>query len=588
MDTTTGSSRSRFRLGSAVWGVAAALLAASPLVGQGFATAARELVVAYPSGEYSLDPLHTFSTVEAQLFTGVYEGLVAYDPITLNPVAGQAERWEISRDRRTYRFFLREDAKFSNGDALTAAHFRSSWLRILEPGAAAEYSFMYDVISGVPDYRAGRNTDDRRLGIRAVSDHILEVELAQPAAHFLKTLAHHSFSAIHPSYLGAVNWDRTGLLIGNGPFRVREWVPERLVLERNPHYWGASQVQLDRVRIVFSNDFGTIVDQFLAGDVHWANIPVAGDDCRLPFVLCNQLFATSYFFFRTEAEPFDDPRVRRGLALLLPWEQIRDAELLFPLQPAHSLVPPITDYTGLQDQLDCSATVARAQQEEAMASGGAFSEEAPPLPSAEETAAAVADCQEQNRAQARRLLGQAGYANALGLPPIVIKVRDGSTAAHVAGIMKETWESETGAEVTIQAFGGDQFVDEVQAGGFTLSHQTWVGDFADPVTFLQMWTEASNLNDARYSSRRYERALQDADRRDGPARTAALERAEQMLLDDAIILPISRHVALNLLHRGRVSGWYRNALDIHPFRFINFRRVTGPPGVAALGGARAG
>ena len=154
--------------------------------------------------------------------------------------------------------------------------------------------------------------------------------------------------------------------------------------------------------------------------------------------------------------------------------------------------------------------------------------------------------------------------------------------------MKETWESETGAEVTIQAFGGDQFVDEVQAGGFTLSHQTWVGDFADPVTFLQMWTEASNLNDARYSSRRYERALQDADRRDGPARTAALERAEQMLLDDAIILPISRHVALNLLHRGRVSGWYRNALDIHPFRFINFRRVTGPPGVAALGGARAG
>ena len=568
--------------------LASLILPLGELAGQEFSATARELVVAYPVGEYSLDPLHTFSTVEAQLFTGVYEGLVAYDPITLNPVAGQAERWEISRDRRTYRFFLREDAKFSNGDTLTAQHFRSSWLRILEPGAAAEYSFMYDVITGVPEYRTGRAGDERRLGIRVISDQILEVELAQPAAHFLKTLAHHSFSAIHPSYLGAINWDRAALLIGNGPFRVREWVPERLLLERNPHYWGASRVQLDRIRIVFSNDFASIVDRFLAGDVHWANIPVGGDDCRLPFVLCNQLFATSYFFFRTDNEPFDDARVRRGLALLLPWDQIRDPELLYPRQPAHSLVPPITDYSGLQDQLDCRAAVAIAQREAALEAGGDLGGDPPPAPSAEATSAAVEECRELNRAQARRLLGQAGYANALGLPPIIIKVREGSTADRIAEIMKETWETETGAEVTIQAFGGDQFVAEVQAGGFTLSHQTWVGDFADPVTFLQMWTEASNLNDARYVSRRYERALGDADRRDGPARTAALERAEQMLLDDSVILPISRHVALNLLHRGRVSGWYRNALDIHPFRFITFRRVTGPPGVASLAGELAG
>ena len=109
----------------------------------------RTLVVAYPPQQFSLDPLHTFSTTEAQLFTAVYEGLVAYDPITLNPVAGQAERWEISRDRRVYTFYLRPDARFSNGDQLRAEDFRQSWLRILDPGAAAEYSFLFDVIEGV-------------------------------------------------------------------------------------------------------------------------------------------------------------------------------------------------------------------------------------------------------------------------------------------------------------------------------------------------------------------------------------------------------------------------------------------------------
>jgi oligopeptide transport system substrate-binding protein len=554
------------------------VLAFAPVrsVGQLPAAAGRELVVAYPRGEYSLDPLHSFTTIEAQLFTAVYEGLVAYDPITLSPVAGQAERWEISRDRRRYTFYLRENAKFSNGDALRAEDFRASWLRILEPGAAAEYSFLFDVISGVPEYRTGQVASTERIGIRAVGERVLEVELAEPAAHFLKTLAHHSFSAIHSSYIGAVNWDRTGQLIGNGPFYVVEWTAERLLLARNPHYWGDHQVQLDRVRILFSNDFQDVVNRFMAGDVHWANVPLAGDDCRLPFVICNPLFATSYFFFHTGQEPFDDERVRRGLALLLPWNQIRDPQALFPSQPAHSLVPSITDYAGQHDALDCSLDLEPPSTPQSEPSTPPSTE---PSTEADGTVAA-ADCNGDNIRQGLRLLNQAGFARGRNLPPITIKIRAGSAAIRVAEVMKQTWEEQILAEVTIQEFDSAEFVSEVQAGAFTLSHQTWVGDFADPVTFLQMWTRLSNLNDARYSNRRYERALADADRSDGPARTAALMRAEKILLDAAVILPVSRHVALNMLHNGRVSGWYTNALDIHPFRFLNFRRVTGPPGVA--------
>ena len=496
----------------------------------------RTLVVAYPPQQFSLDPLHTFSTTEAQLFTAVYEGLVAYDPITLNPVAGQAERWEISRDRRTYTFYLRPGARFSNGDQLRAEDFRQSWLRILDPGAAAEYSFLFDVIKGVAEYRSGELADQDRVGIRTLGDKVLEVELTEPADHFLKVLAHHSFSAIHPGYIGALNWDRAGQMIGNGPFRVTSWTDRELRLERNEYYWGRSQVELDRIVVRFYEDPQEISRRFLAGEIHWANNWASTPALR-PYLIANPLFATTYFYFRSDREPFDDERVRNGLALLLPWHQIRSPEATY--FPSDTLVPDIADYPE------------------------------------------VIGIREQDIRRGLQLLSKAGYGGGRGLPPITIKVAAGHVAVlRVAQIMQEAWEGQLGVEVAVQEFPYRDLIEEVRAGDFTLAHQTWVGDFADPLTFLQMWMRSSNLNDAGYYNRQYDRAVTRALRTAGGERLPALAGAEEMLLEEAVILPISHMVAFNLVSRGRLDGWYPNALDIHPFRFIRFKRLEGPRGVA--------
>ena len=532
MTPVAGSARAAALIAMA----AAVCLGAPRLAAQSDASAVPTLVVAYPAQQFSLDPLHTFSTTEAQLFTAVYEGLVAYDPITLNPVAGQAERWEISRDRTTYTFHLRPDARFSNGDPLHAEDFRASWLRILDPGAAAEYSFLFDVIEGVAEYRSGAVDDPRRVGIRAVSDRVLEVELAEPADHFLKVLAHHSFSAIHPSYLGALNWDRAGQLIGNGPFRVTSWTERELALERNEHYWGRTQVELERVVIRFFDEPEAVTRGFLEGDIHWANT-WANDRQLSPYVVANPLFATTYFYFRSDREPFDDERVRHGLALLLPWDELRNSSQMF--FPSDVLVPDIADYPE------------------------------------------VAGIRERDERRGLRLLDQAGFARGRGLPAISIKVAAGSAAVPVAELMRDTWQGLLGVEVTVQEFRYRDLLEEIRGGDFTLAHQTWVGDFADPLTFLQMWMRSSNLNDARYLSRQYDRAVQRALRAAGAQRLQALAQAEEMLLEEAVILPISHMVAFNLVNRGRVDGWFPNALDIHPFRFIRFRAVQGPRGVAA-------
>ena len=133
----------------------------------------------------------------------------------------------------------------------------------------------------------------------------------------------------------------------------------------------------------------------------------------------------------------------------------------------------------------------------------------------------------------------------------------------------------------MQEFAYRDLLEEIRAGDFTLAHQTWVGDFADPLTFLQMWMRSSNLNDAGYFNRQYDRTVTRALRTAGSDRLPALASAEEMLLEAAVILPISHMVAFNLVSSGRLDGWYPNALDIHPFRFIRFKRLEGPRGVAS-------
>lgn len=493
------------------------------------------LVVAYPRQKVSFDPLHTFSITEAQLFTAVYEGLVAYDPITLNPIAGQAERWTISPDRTVYTFYLRSDASFSNGDTLRAEDFRASWLRIIDPSVAAEYSFLFDVIEGVEEYRSGVVSDLGQVGIKTLSEKVLEVKLAQPADHFLKVIAHHSFSAIHPSYIGAINWGRNTNMIGNGPFQVSSWENNKLLLKRNEHYWGRNQVEIDRVEIRFYENPEKATESFMNGDIHWANT-WSNTNKIIPYLVSNPLFATMYFYFCSDCKPFDDERVRHGLALLLPWDSIRDNTDIFP--PSDSLVPEIADYpkvVGIHD----------------------FDER-----------------------RGQKLLAQSGYLNGRGLPPIKIKVAQGSIAVRVARLMKESWEKHLEVEVLVQKFHYPELQAEIHQGDFALSHQTWVGDFADPLTFLQMWTRSSNLNDARYSNRDYDRQVRRALRATSKERLDLLASAEEMLLGEAVVLPISHTIAFNLVDRGRLEGWYPNALDIHPFRFIRFQRIQGQPGIA--------
>ena len=194
----------------------------------------REFVLAETPQRVSLDPLHTFTSFESELYTAIYEGLVVANPLTLEPVPGVATSWDSSDNGRVWRFMLRPDAAFSNGDRLRAVDFVNSWLRMLDPANNAEYSFLFDVIKGAHAYRTGAEKDPSTVGIKAVADDVLQVELEAPSPHFLKLLTHISFLPLHPSLLHSTDWGGGATVIGNGPFVLKSRSDTEIVLAKSP------------------------------------------------------------------------------------------------------------------------------------------------------------------------------------------------------------------------------------------------------------------------------------------------------------------------------------------------------------------
>jgi oligopeptide transport system substrate-binding protein len=511
-----------------------------PLLSQAEASGT-ELVLAYAPKDVTLDPLHIYTTMESELGTALYEGLLTYHPVTLEPIPGVASHWEEDEGGRIYRFMLREGASYSNGDPVRAQDFRAAWLRILHPDNKAEYSFLFDVIRGARADRLGEDVED--LGIRVVSDRVLEVELEKPASHFLKILCHLSFVPLHPSYLKTEDWGREPVLVSNGPFYLAARDDGGLVLRKNKLYWDAGKVELDGIRVRLEEAPEKISALFNAGKVQWASSWDTASLVDRSHIVFNPLFATSYFYFVCADPPWSDPRVRKALTLLLPLNELRGEERIFPTS---RLVPPIPVY--------------------------------PDTPSLD-----TADLNE-----ALALLAEAGYPEGKGLPQPLIKVASGSESEELAGIMAAAWKEAIGLESRIVSFEYDLYLEEVKKRDYTLGFVTWIGDYADPLTFLQMWTRSSNLNDARYANDAFDRLIESSFSQVTEERYRTMSRAEEILLNEAVVLPISHAPAFNLVNLDRLEGWFPTVLNIHPLKYIRFRTPSLPPGLAGAGAAVSG
>jgi peptide/nickel transport system substrate-binding protein/oligopeptide transport system substrate-binding protein len=340
---------------------------------------------------------------------------------------------------------------------------------------------------------------------------------------------------MHPSMLAHDDWnsllkpsgkDSASGIIGNGPYRITEYDDEHILLEKNPYYWDNANVKIQTIRLVFSDKDEEIIRRFNNYEIHWvATMGTLDKVLYYDTIIINPLFATSYFYFANAAPPWNNEKIRRALALLIPWERLRSTA--FQFLPAKTLVPPIPRYPAPE-------TITETLKEEALS-----------------------------------LLQDSGFPGGKGLPPFLIKIPEGAEPMRLASLMAEAWK-DLGIEVEIKTYPFARYFEILKQGGFTLGTMTWIADFADPLAFLQMWTSSSNLNDGKYADPAYDELIRKSLSQSGEERYKTLSEAESVLLRTGQVLPIGHNPAINLIDLQFIDGWYQNPLDIHPFKFLSF------------------
>jgi oligopeptide transport system substrate-binding protein len=467
------------------------------------------------------------------------EGLVGYDPQDLHPVPGVAERWEISPDGLTYTFHLRADAKWSNGEPLTAHDFVFSAQRILTPKLGSPFRYYYDDVRGAKEFTASGTSDFSRVGIRATDDRTLVIELDHPAPYFLFLLGNWSWYPLHRGMLeqyGGVDkpyadWSRPGRQVGNGPFVLAEWKQGQvIVVKRNPHYWNAAGVRLDQINFYPIDNADAEERAFRAGQLHITeNVPAnkLRDYAKQesgPLVVAPS-FATYAYVFNVTRPPFSDPRVRRAFSLALDRRGIVASQAASGIQPARSFVPPFGAYAGVD-----------------------------------------ADALRFDPQEARRLLAAAGFPDGKGFPPVELVTNTSQLHREIAEIVQQEWRKHLGLQVAISLREGKVFFQERIRKEYALARSSWFGDYPDPFAFLTLYLGDNGQNTTGYASPDYDRlVLSAAKSLDEGQRLARYRESEALLLRDLPVMPLFHETSRHLVHPA-VRGRYPNLFEIHPYQ----------------------
>lgn len=516
--------------------------------------AARERVLLVNNGgePAALDPQLVTGVLEQRLMLALFEGLVRYDPETLEPLPAIAERWDVSPDGLRWTFHLRGNAKFSDGRAITSEDFLFSYRRLLSPKLASPCaSLFFSPVKNALAFARGEIEDFSRVGFSAPDAGTLVVELETPCPYFLSLACHSSWSVV-PAHailkFGKIDerstrWTRPENFVGSGPFRLKSWrVAYRIEVEKNPHYRDAENVWLRGIR------FDAVEDQFAEerafrdGQYHVTNTVAPARVAVLrergdPALRLDPYFSTAFIRVNCSRAPLDDVRVRRALSLALDRRVLAERVLRAGETPARSLVPPL-------------------------------SAKAPDSGTEKSAAEEATGTREAELREARELLAAAGFPDGNGFPEISYLFNTSDGAQFFAQAIQEMWRKNLGVRVVLKNQEYKVYRVSMEQGDYDLARSAWSGDFLDATTFLDLFAGTSNMNWTGWRSADYDRLLAESAReRDPAARAEKLRAAEKILLDAVPVIPtvFNRN---KFLIQPSVRGWFPNLLDIHPYNGV--------------------
>ncbi len=497
-----------------------------------------DLVLCNGAEPQTLDPALVSGQLEGRICAALYEGLTRRDARGKS-VPGAAESWTVSPDGKTYTFKLRRDLHWSNGDPVTAEDYRYSWLRALDPATGSPYTEVFYFIRGAEDFYTGRAPAET-VEIATPDAHTLVIRLKNPAPFFPSLTSFTTYLPVHRATVETHGdrWTQPAFWVGNGPYRLKAWrVNDRVSLEKNSHYHSAERVRLNRIDALAVARATTAFNLYASG-----RVDVLLDKGLIPSLIMPRLrgrpdfhptplFATYFYRFNVTRPPFDNPKVRRALTLALDKEAIVEKITRGGEPIAQSLTP---------------RGVPGYQPPEGPASS--------PL-------------------TAKALLREAGYPDGKGFPRVSILYNKSELNEQIAVEIQAQWKRELGVEIDLRNQEWATFLGSLDALDFDIARSSWIGDYEDPLTFLDCFATGRGNNRTGWSNPVYDDLLAKAQAEPNPnTRLRHLAQAEEILVAQAMpIIPLYHFVGCLMFDPKKWDGLLPNLLDEHPFSEIGPR-----------------
>jgi oligopeptide transport system substrate-binding protein len=506
------------------------------------ATKNKILLITEGTEPRTLDPQSAQGVTEHHIIMGLIEGLVGCDPNDQSKeVPGMADRWEHNEDYSIWTFHIGENRKWSNGDPVTAQDFVFSYKRILTPAFGAPYVESLFTLKSAQDYFEEKIKDFDQVGVKAIDDHTLRLDLVGPTPYLLSLLQHDSWYPVNPKTIlkfGSISdrdtkWTSPGNFVGNGPFKLKTWRPNDVIeMDRNPQYWDAATVKLNGINFYSIENQSTQDRAFQAGQLHKTNeIPldkVPYYRLKRPEYLRIDPYEGTYFYrINVERKPLDNPKIRMALNLSVDREAIVKNITRENQQPATGFTPPgMGDYKALK--------VITYDPD-----------------------------------KARRLLAEAGYPDGKGFPKFNILINTSEAHRAIAEAIQQMWKEELNIDVGIENQEWKVYLDTLNNFNYDISRSAWIGDYMDPVTFLEMWRTGNGNNNTHWSDPRYDELLRKASVTGDPAaRFDLLRQAEELFLSEPPVVLVYWYTR-GYLMQPCVKNWNSLALDNHNYKFID-------------------
>ncbi|EGU37079.1 oligopeptide ABC transporter, periplasmic oligopeptide-binding protein [Vibrio ichthyoenteri ATCC 700023] len=488
----------------------------------------QELVRGNGTEVATIDPHKSQGVPESHVIADLLEGLVGQDA-NGNIIPGVAETWETA-DNKTYTFHLRKDAKWSNGDPVTAHDFVFSFQRSVDPMTASPYSWYmeYTKMKNAKDIIAGK-ADKSTLGVKALDDQTLVVELDSPVPYFVMMMGHTTTKPVHKATVEKFGdqWTKPENFVGNGAFVVDKWVVnERLVLKRNEQYWDNDKTVLNQVTFLPIENQVTEMNRFLSGEIDFTNeLPLehfkrlSKDHPESVSVVGN--LCTYYYLFNTKKAPFDDVRVRQAVSYTIDRNIVANAIMGQGQKPAYFLTPEIT--AGFDPEMPAYGQMS----------------------------------QQERNAEAKRLLEEAGYGKD---NPLKFTLLYNTSENHkkVAIALGSMWKKSLGLNVTLENQEWKTYLSTKDSGNFEIARAGWCGDYNEASSFLTLMKSGNTTGGIHYDSKAYddlmERAITSTSEEE---RKALYSEAEKLMAKDMPIAPIYQYVKSRLLSP-KVGGFPAN------------------------------